>query len=418
MERRPQAGLCRTLPQRLRVRPAARRRPRRCREAGGPRGRMGRGVGAVPRRVRRLSEGGGAPRHARAARAPDAVRRSGRTCRLPTRQRGGRGRAALPARRPRRLGACVGTRGAVRAGDDARRPARLGVVAHGARAAGAGARAPRRAGDAVGAGARRPDGRAHGRGVLRCRLARRRGGARRAGSGAGQGGRGGGVGGARGDLRAVAGGGGAALPGTGEGAGRPERGHAGAVRRRRGRHVHGLRRRPALRRGTAAGSAAGRAGQGLARRRLDEHSVGHGIGQALGFAGSARRRRKHGGRGFPALAWLPTAEPLTAHHFRKLLEAEGVQVPGRDETGDPPGRAWVECGDLDHYGHEHGVAAGARHRRLSSTGRRADRRAERRRLDAVSHRHRPRLAAGAGRAAEGRAGEAPGARPDGGAARC
>lgn len=47
--------------------------------------------------------------------------------------------------------------------------------------------------------------------------------------------------------------------------------------------------------------------------------------------------------------------PLTAHHFRKLLEAEGVQVPGRDETGDPAGRAWVECGDLDHYGHEHGL---------------------------------------------------------------
>jgi hypothetical protein len=48
-------------------------------------------------------------------------------------------------------------------------------------------------------------------------------------------------------------------------------------------------------------------------------------------------------------------KPLTTYNFRKLLVDHGVQVLDKHETGDPSGKAWVECGDLDHYGHEHGL---------------------------------------------------------------
>ena len=47
--------------------------------------------------------------------------------------------------------------------------------------------------------------------------------------------------------------------------------------------------------------------------------------------------------------------PLSAYNFRKLLSDQGYQVLDKHETGTPGGRAWVECGDLDHYGHEHGL---------------------------------------------------------------
>ena len=50
-----------------------------------------------------------------------------------------------------------------------------------------------------------------------------------------------------------------------------------------------------------------------------------------------------------------SGKALSAHNFRKLLSDHGVQALDKHETGDPTGRAWVECGDLDHYGHEHGV---------------------------------------------------------------
>jgi hypothetical protein len=49
------------------------------------------------------------------------------------------------------------------------------------------------------------------------------------------------------------------------------------------------------------------------------------------------------------------SKPLSGHNFRKLLGEHGVQALDRHETGDPSGRAWTEAGDLDHYGHEHGV---------------------------------------------------------------
>lgn len=48
-------------------------------------------------------------------------------------------------------------------------------------------------------------------------------------------------------------------------------------------------------------------------------------------------------------------KPLNAYNFRKLLEASGWQVLSAQATGEPAGRAWTECGDLDHYGHEHGL---------------------------------------------------------------
>jgi hypothetical protein len=47
--------------------------------------------------------------------------------------------------------------------------------------------------------------------------------------------------------------------------------------------------------------------------------------------------------------------PLSGHNFRKLLLDNGVQPLSKHETGDPSGRAWTESGDLDHYGHAHGV---------------------------------------------------------------
>lgn len=50
-----------------------------------------------------------------------------------------------------------------------------------------------------------------------------------------------------------------------------------------------------------------------------------------------------------------TLKPLNLHHFRKLLEESGYLPLAASETGDPAGKAWVECGDLDHFGHEHGL---------------------------------------------------------------
>lgn len=48
-------------------------------------------------------------------------------------------------------------------------------------------------------------------------------------------------------------------------------------------------------------------------------------------------------------------KPLSSHNFRRLLTDNGVQPLDKHETGDPSGCAWTESGDLDHYGHEHGV---------------------------------------------------------------
>lgn len=48
-------------------------------------------------------------------------------------------------------------------------------------------------------------------------------------------------------------------------------------------------------------------------------------------------------------------KPLSGHNFRKLLADAGVQPLDKHETGDPTGRGWTEAGDLDHYGHAHGI---------------------------------------------------------------
>lgn len=48
-------------------------------------------------------------------------------------------------------------------------------------------------------------------------------------------------------------------------------------------------------------------------------------------------------------------KPLSSHNFRKLLLEHGIRVLGSHELGDPAGRAWTEAGDLDHYGHAHGI---------------------------------------------------------------
>lgn len=52
---------------------------------------------------------------------------------------------------------------------------------------------------------------------------------------------------------------------------------------------------------------------------------------------------------------LADGKSLSGHNFRKLLSEHGVQALEKHETGDPQGQAWTETGDLDHYGHEHGV---------------------------------------------------------------
>ncbi len=46
---------------------------------------------------------------------------------------------------------------------------------------------------------------------------------------------------------------------------------------------------------------------------------------------------------------------LSGHNFRKLVTEQGIQTLDRHETGDPTGTAWTEAGDLDHYGHAHGI---------------------------------------------------------------
>jgi hypothetical protein len=44
--------------------------------------------------------------------------------------------------------------------------------------------------------------------------------------------------------------------------------------------------------------------------------------------------------------------PLNAQLLRKTLQEMGWQTLEKDEVGNPDGTAWVESGDLDHYGHD------------------------------------------------------------------
>ncbi|MYZ53679.1 BREX-1 system phosphatase PglZ type B [Malikia spinosa] len=48
-------------------------------------------------------------------------------------------------------------------------------------------------------------------------------------------------------------------------------------------------------------------------------------------------------------------KPLSGHNFHKLLNEYGVEPLEKHETGNPKAQAWTETGDLDHYGHAHGI---------------------------------------------------------------
>jgi hypothetical protein len=54
------------------------------------------------------------------------------------------------------------------------------------------------------------------------------------------------------------------------------------------------------------------------------------------------------------------AKELTIDRFRKLLDGDGFQVLGPNETGDPNGRAWAEFGSLDSTGHNEGIGLARR----------------------------------------------------------
>ncbi len=49
------------------------------------------------------------------------------------------------------------------------------------------------------------------------------------------------------------------------------------------------------------------------------------------------------------------ASPLTADSYRKLLTEDGFQILGQTDLGDPKGIAWTETGQIDTYGHQHGI---------------------------------------------------------------
>jgi len=50
-----------------------------------------------------------------------------------------------------------------------------------------------------------------------------------------------------------------------------------------------------------------------------------------------------------------TGQALGAHHFQKLLTEAGVVCPVGLGLMDVGGQAWIEAGNLDHYGHEFGL---------------------------------------------------------------
>jgi hypothetical protein len=49
------------------------------------------------------------------------------------------------------------------------------------------------------------------------------------------------------------------------------------------------------------------------------------------------------------------SKTLTTERFAKLLETQEIQQLKQNDTGDPKGTAWTEAGELDKYGHAHGV---------------------------------------------------------------
>jgi hypothetical protein len=87
---------------------------------------------------------------------------------------------------------------------------------------------------------------------------------------------------------------------------------------------------------------------------LDQLAFGHCLRQGLVFPGGGAHRGTAEDLEFePRVS--ADGKPLSGHNFRKLLTEHGMQPLNKHETGDPQGQAWTEAGDLDHYGHEHGV---------------------------------------------------------------
>ena len=60
-----------------------------------------------------------------------------------------------------------------------------------------------------------------------------------------------------------------------------------------------------------------------------------------------------GGEGFETVVKANGAK-VNARLLRRLVGNEGFQILGAEELGDSAGRAWLESGNIDTYGHEHG----------------------------------------------------------------
>lgn len=48
-----------------------------------------------------------------------------------------------------------------------------------------------------------------------------------------------------------------------------------------------------------------------------------------------------------------TLKPLNSHNLERLFSDADFQLLAASETGEPAGKAWTTCGDLDHFGHAH-----------------------------------------------------------------
>ena len=60
-----------------------------------------------------------------------------------------------------------------------------------------------------------------------------------------------------------------------------------------------------------------------------------------------------GGEGFDTVV-KANGSKVTAQLLRRVVSDAGFQVLGSEELGDVAGRAWLESGSIDAYGHEHG----------------------------------------------------------------
>ena len=60
-----------------------------------------------------------------------------------------------------------------------------------------------------------------------------------------------------------------------------------------------------------------------------------------------------GGEGFETVV-KANGSKVTAQVLRRVLVDAGFQILGDEELGDTAGRAWLELGSIDAYGHEHG----------------------------------------------------------------